>query len=134
MTSMFALWASTLLAFGGAVTEVTITPMQSETSVLITVDGDVEFRDFTMEGPHRLVVDLMDSRHALPRAEFASVNRGGIRSVRSSQYSEGVVRVVFVLDQRLGYTVMPDERGLRIVLQNPTGDFQAWSSGSGGAT
>ena len=27
MTSMFALWASTLLAVGGPVTEVTITPM-----------------------------------------------------------------------------------------------------------
>jgi type IV pilus assembly protein PilQ len=134
MTSMFALWASTLLAFGGSVTEVTITPMPSETSVLITVDGDVEFRDFTMEGPYRLVVDLMDARHALPRAEFASVNRGGIRSVRSSQYSDDVVRVVFVLEQQVGYTVIPDPRGLRIVLQNPTGDFEPWSSGTGGAT
>jgi len=131
MTSMFALWASALLTFGGAVTEVTITPMQSETSVLITVDGDVEFRDFTMEGPYRLVVDLMDAQHALPQAEFASVNRGGIRSVRSSQYSDDVVRIVFVLEQRLGYTVMPDSRGLRIVMENPTGDFEAWSSGAG---
>ena len=111
MTSMFALWASTLLALGGSVTEVTITPMQSETSVLITVDGDVEFRDFTMEGPYRLVVDLMDAQHALPQAEFASVNRGGIRAVRSSQYSDDVVRVVFVLEQRLGYTVVQDPRG-----------------------
>jgi type IV pilus assembly protein PilQ len=113
---------------------VTITSMQSETSVLITVDGDVEFRDFTMEGPYRLVVDLLDARHALPRAEFASVNRGGIRSVRSSQYSDDVVRVVFVLDQPLGYTVVPDQRGLRIVLQNPAGDFEPWSSGAGGVT
>jgi type IV pilus assembly protein PilQ len=133
MTSMFALWASTLLALGGTVTEVTITPMQSETSVLITVDGDVEFRDFTMEGPYRLVVDLMDARHALPQAEFASVNRGGIRSVRSSQYSDDVVRVVFVLEQRLGYTVVPDPDGLRIVMENPAGDFEPWSTGSGSA-
>jgi type IV pilus assembly protein PilQ len=134
MTSIFALWASTLLAFGGSVTQLTITPMQSETSVLITVDGDVEFRDFTMEGPYRLVVDLMDARHALPRTEFASLDRGGIRSVRSSQYSDDVVRIVFVLEQRLGYTVMPDADGLRIVLQNPAGDFEPWSSGTGGAT
>jgi type IV pilus assembly protein PilQ len=134
MTSMFALWASTLLALGGTVTEVTITPMQSETSVLITVDGDVEFRDFTMEGPYRLVVDLMNARHALPQAEFASVNRGGIRSVRSSQYSDDVVRIVFVLEQRLGYTVLPDPDGLRIVMQNPAGDFEPWSTGSGGAS
>jgi type IV pilus assembly protein PilQ len=128
MTSMFALWAGTLLALGGPVTEVTITPMASQTSVLIAVDGDVEYREFTMEGPHRLVVDLMGARHALPQDEFASINRGGIRSVRSSQYSDDVVRVVFVLDSRLGYTVMPDERGLRIELENPTGHFEPWSS------
>ncbi len=134
MTSMFALWASVLMALAGSVTEVTITPMASQTSVLITVDGDVEYRDFTMEGPHRLVLDLMGARHALPRAEWADLNRGGIRSVRSSQYSENVVRVVFVLDERLGYTIMPDPRGLRISLQNPSGDFEPWSSGPSSLT
>ena len=104
MTSMFALWAGTLLALGGPVTQVTITPMATQTSVLITVDGEVAYRDFTMEGPHRLVVDLMGATHALPQDEFAAVNRGGIISVRSSQYSDDVVRVVFVLDRQLGYT------------------------------
>ena len=128
MMSMFALWAGTLLALGGPVTEVTITPMASQTSILISVDGDVEYRDFTMEGPHRLVVDLLGARHALPQDEFASVDRGGIRSVRSSQYSDDVVRVVFVLDQALGYTIVPDSRGLRIALENPAGDFEPWSS------
>jgi type IV pilus assembly protein PilQ len=130
MTSLFALWAGTLLALGGPVTEVTITPMASQTSVLISVDGGVQFRDFTMEGPHRLVVDLMGANHALPQDDFAAVNRGGIVSMRTSQYSEDVVRVVFVLDRALGYTVMEDPRGLRISLENPTGDFEPWSSGA----
>ena len=130
MTSMFALWAGTLLALGGPVTEVTITPMASQTSVLISVDGEVAHRDFTMEGPHRLVVDLMGADHALPRDDFATVNRGGIVSMRTSQYSEDVVRMVFVLDRALGYAIVPDPRGLRIVLENPTGDFEPWSSGS----
>jgi type IV pilus secretin PilQ/predicted competence protein len=129
MTSLFALWASTLLALAGSVTEVTITSMESQTSVFITIDGDVQYRDFTMEGPHRLVVDLMGARHALPRGEYTEVNRGGIRSVRSSQYSEDVVRVVFVLEDALGYTIMSEGRGLRITLQNPSGDFEPWSSG-----
>jgi type IV pilus assembly protein PilQ len=40
-----------------------------------------------------------------------------------------VVRVVFVLEERLGYTIMPDPSGLRISLQNPSGDFEPWSSG-----
>jgi len=130
MTSMFALWAGTLLAFWGPVTEVTITPMASMTSVLISADENVQYRAFTMEGPHRLVVDLIGASHALPQDEFAEVNRGGILSVRSSQYSEEVVRVVFVLDGELGYTVVPDPRGLRISLENRTGDFEPWSSGA----
>jgi len=129
MTSLFALWASTLLALAGSVTEVTITPMESQTSVFIAIDGDVQYRDFTMEGPHRLVIDLMGARHALPRGEFTEVNRGGIRSVRSSQYSEDVVRVVFVLEDARGYTIISEGRGLRITLQNPSGDFEPWSSG-----
>ncbi|MDA0329076.1 MAG: AMIN domain-containing protein [Gemmatimonadetes bacterium] len=130
MTSMFALWAGTLLALGGPVTEVTITPMASQTSVLISVRGNVEYRDFTMEGPHRLVIDLMGASHALPQDNFGAVNRGGIRSIRSSQYSEDVVRVVFELDEPLAYTVIPDGRGLRISLENPVGDFEPWSSGA----
>lgn len=130
MTSLFALLVGALLAIGGPVTEVTITPMASMTSVLISAEGNVEYRAFSMEGPHRLVVDLIGAIHALPRDEFAGVNRGGILSMRSSQYSADVVRIVFVLDRKLGYTVVPDSRGLRISLENPTGDFEPWSSGA----
>jgi type IV pilus assembly protein PilQ len=130
MMSMFALWAGALLSLGGPVTEVTITPMASQTSVLIAIAGEVSYREFTMEGPHRLVVDLIGARHALPADDFAAVNRGGIISMRTSQYSDDVVRVVFVLDRQLGYSVLPDERGLRISLENPTGDFEPWSSGA----
>ncbi len=129
MTSMFALWAGALLAFGGPVTEVTITPMATGTSVLIAVDGDVDYREFTMEGPHRLVVDFLGSRHALPLENYTSIDRGGIRAVRSSQYSDDVVRVVFELDQELGYTAVPTEAGLLITLDNPGGAFEPWSSG-----
>jgi len=44
MTSIFALWTSALMAFGGPVTEVAITPMARQTSVLIAVDGDVQLQ------------------------------------------------------------------------------------------
>src|SRR5690606_15697599 len=128
MTSMFALWAGALLALGGPVTEVTITPMANGTSVLIAVDGDVDYRDFTMEGPHRLVVDLMGSRHALPQENYTSLNRGGVRAVRSSQYSADVVRVVLELEQALGYAVISTPAGVVVTLDNPGGSFEPWSS------
>ena len=131
MTSMFALWAGALLLFGGPVTEVSITPRNEQTSVLIAIDGDVEFRDFLMEGPHRLVVDLMGAQNALPRNEFSLVNRGGIQTVKASQYSADIVRVVFELTDKVGYSVSRDERGVRVTLETPeVADFESWSSGT----
>ncbi|NJD19985.1 MAG: AMIN domain-containing protein [Gemmatimonadetes bacterium] len=129
MTALYALWTGALLALGGPVTEVAIAPADQHTSVLIAVDGDVEFRDFTMEGPYRLVVDVLGARHALPNGEFSDVNRGGVRSVRASQYSDEVVRVVLVLSETPTYTIAPDPRGIRITLDNAEGDFAPWSSG-----
>ncbi len=140
MTPIYALWASAVLALGGGpaespgpVTELSITPMATQTSVLISVDGDVEYREFTMEGPHRLVVDLMGARHSLPRDNFSDVNRGGIRAVRTSQYSADIVRVVLELEGSLGYAVIKEAGGLRINLENPAGAFEPWFSGRGGA-
>jgi type IV pilus assembly protein PilQ len=128
MTSMFALLTGALVALGGPVTEVAVTSVANQTSVLIAVDGEVHYRDFTMEGPHRLVVDLMGARAALPRQEFTDVNRGGILSIRTSQYSANMVRVVLVLKQKLGYTIALDPKGVRVNLANPGGSFAPWSS------
>jgi type IV pilus assembly protein PilQ len=137
MTAMPAVLASALLALGapGAeapapVTELRITPIASQTSVRIHVEGEVEYREFAMEGPHRLVVDVMGARHSLPRADYAEVNRGGIRSVRTSQYSEDIVRVVLVLERETGYAVVQEPSGLRITMENPAGAFEPWSSGT----
>jgi type IV pilus assembly protein PilQ len=131
MTSMFALWAGALLSLGGTVTEVAITPMGEQTSVLIAIEGDVKYRDFLMEGPHRLIVDLMGAQNALPRNEFSEVNRGGIRIVTARQYSEDVVRVVLELTDKVQYMVTRESRGVRITLENPqVAGFEPWSSGT----
>ncbi len=129
MNPILALTSGVVMAFGGPVTEVAIAPMAQQTSVLISVAGPVDYRDFVMEGPNRLVVDLMGSRHALPRDEFKDLNRGGIQSIRTSQYSDEIVRVVLVLNDKVGYSVVADPMGLRINLENPTGAFEPWSSG-----
>ena len=137
MTPIHALWVSALVALGGApaeapgpVTELSITHLAEQTSVRIAVDGDVEYREFTMEGPHRLVVDLMGARHSLPRDNYTDVNRGGIRAVRTSQYAEDIVRVVLELDGQAGYAVVQEPGGLRINLENRSGSFEPWSSGT----
>jgi len=70
MTSILSLLTGVLLGFGGPVTGLSVQPAPERTEVVISMEGHAEFRDFTMEGPTRLVVDLMGAQHALPREDF----------------------------------------------------------------
>ena len=77
-----------------------------EPGLAADVGGDVQHRDFTMEGPYRLVVDLMGTVHQLPQSQF-DVLRGGIRSVRTSQYADDVVRMLDDFEMDLAYPSLP---------------------------
>ena len=70
ISSMFALWAAALIGTGGPVTGVSVSPAAERTQILIAVDGEVEYRDFTMEGPNRLVIDIIGSQLALPQQNY----------------------------------------------------------------
>lgn len=129
MTSMFALWTGlTLSLAGGPVTEVSIRPAASSTEIVVTVDGEIEYRDFTMQGPNRLVVDLFGARHQLPREEFMGIARGGVVALRTSQYQDDVVRLTLELDALVPYTIETDDGVLRIRLEGSGGVFDAWTS------
>lgn len=129
-SSILALWSGFALAFAGPVTEVAIRPAATTTEVVIEVQGTVEYRDFTMQGPNRLVLDLFGARHQLGSDEYAGLNRGGVRMVRASQYSDDVVRVVLELDELVPYELFAEPGRLRVVLENRSGAFDPWSSGA----
>ncbi len=133
MSSVLAVWLGLFLAVGGPVTRLTIQPALEKTEIQITMDGEVEYRAFTMEGPNRLVVDLMGARHALPGEDFLGLNRGGVQSVRTSQYSDEIVRVVVDLDEIVPYEIVEGDGSLRVILDNPFGTFSPWSTAAGGA-
>jgi DNA-binding CsgD family transcriptional regulator len=120
-------------AANGTVTGLQILPSDQRTEVLIAVDGSVEVREFSMEGPYRLVVDILGARYELDRESFGEVSRGGIRTVRASQYSEDVVRVVLELDGPLGYTLLTGSGYVRLSLENQMGDFEPWRAEAGRA-
>lgn len=137
MTPILAAWTALTLSMSGgivssgddgAVTGLQILPSADRTEVVIALEGSVEIRDFTMEGPHRIVVDLMGARYALGRESFGEISRGGIRTVRASQYSPDVVRVVLELETALGYSLIPGDGWIRISLENVMGAFEPWSS------
>jgi type IV pilus assembly protein PilQ len=129
MTSILAAWVGLVgLVPSGTVTDVSILPGGGATEVVIAVSGPVQYRDFVMDGPTRLVVDLMGATLALPGEQFAGVDRGGVRAVRTSQYEASVVRVVLELHQRMGYQVEAGPGNLRITLESGEGAFEPWSS------
>ncbi len=75
MTSFLSLLVGLLSVMGGPVTGLSIQPAPERTEVVISMQGQAEYRDFTMEGPSRLVVDLLDARHALPRDNFLDLKK-----------------------------------------------------------
>ncbi len=131
MSSVLAVWLGLFLAVGGPVTRLTIQPALERTEIRITMEGEVEYRDFTMEGPNRLVVDLIGARHSLPGDNFLGINRGGVRSVRTSQYSDDIVRLVVDLDEIVPYEIVEGDGNLRVMLDNPFGFFPSWSTAAG---
>ena len=133
MTSIFALVSSVLTLAGGPVTGVSIAPVAERTQVVIAIDGDVSYRDFTMEGPNRLVLDLFDASHSLPQDNFLGIHRGGVTSVRTSQFSPDVVRIVLELAEPLSYRIETAPGVLRISLENRAGAFEPWTTGPAAA-
>ncbi|MBT8395355.1 MAG: AMIN domain-containing protein [Gemmatimonadetes bacterium] len=128
MPSILSLLVGVLLGSGGPVTGLAVQPAPDQTEVIISMEGQAEFRDFTMEGPSRLIVDVLGAEHALPGENFLGIDRGGVRSIRTSQYSDQIVRVVIELDAVVGYRVLQGEGGLRVVMENSGGAFPPWAT------
>lgn len=118
--------------FGGdPVKRLDVLPNAERTEIMIGIEGEVQVRDFTLEAPQRLVVDLLGAVHALPRANYLDINRGGVRAVRTSQYSADVVRVVVELDHAVRYEVESGGGFVRLSLEGPGVAFEPWSTAEG---
>ena len=127
MSSMLALLTGAMIGLSGPVTEVRVDPSMGATEILVTFEGDVTFRDFTMEGPNRLVIDLMGARESLPEDSYP-IGRGGVRTLTSSMYGEDVVRLVLELDEMPEYEIVPGFGMLLISIPNTDGPFDPWTS------
>ena len=128
MTSILTLLIGLLLSASELVTGLSIVPNLNRTEILVSVDGSVSFRTFSLTAPARIVVDLLNARHALSQEDFLDIDRGGVLSVRTSQYAEDIVRVVVDLEVMTEYTVEESGGAVRISLDNPAGDFDPWVS------
>ena len=111
----------------GAVHGISVVPAAGRAEVVIAVDGNVNVRDFTVDGPYRIVVDIEGARLNMSGTAYDRVARGAIRNVRLSQFNSTVVRVVLDLDASREYSVLNADGAIRVAVSGPA-DFAAWSS------
>ncbi len=112
----------------GEVRAVSVRPASGKVEVVIDLQGAVEVQDFTLNGPARLVLDLVGAHLSAPATLYDGQNRGGIRNVRYAQFKPGVVRVVIDLDVLKDYQVERGVDQVRVRIGTERTAFAAWSS------
>ncbi|HEU4630424.1 MAG TPA: AMIN domain-containing protein [Gemmatimonadaceae bacterium] len=115
---------------GGAVRGISVVPAGGRAEVVVAVDGPVTVRDFTVENPFRVVLDIEGARLGVPPDVYDEVARGSIRNVRASQFDASTVRIVLDLDGPREYSVLHADGAIRVAVAGAA-DFTAWSSGTG---
>ncbi|MFQ5689653.1 MAG: secretin N-terminal domain-containing protein [Gemmatimonadota bacterium] len=113
----------------GAVKEVRIAPRGGDTEIRVMLQGEVGVSDFFLTNPARLILDLQGAANGLSRATFDGIGRGGVVRIRTSQFRDEVVRLVFDLSSEYEYRVREAAGEVIVSFPNPGGPFAPWSSG-----
>src|SRR5256886_10381360 len=88
----------------------------------------VEVQDFTLQGPARLVIDLIGARLSTPATLYDGQNRGGVKNIRYAQFKPGVVRVVIDLDVLKDYKIQRGDGRVHVQIGTERSAFAGWSS------
>lgn len=110
------------------VTAVTVVPGAGSADVVLSFAGELEVAHFTLDGPHRIVVDLKGATLETRAPAYDRVNRAGIRNVRLGQFDANVVRLVLDVDGPRAYEVTRTADEVRVSVRGGDG-FAPWSSG-----
>ncbi len=114
---------------GAEVTAVSVVPTPGHAEIVIAFNGAVEYKDFSLREPDRLVIDVVGATLQKSGATYDGVNRGGIRDIRYSQFRPDVVRVAIYLDDARDYRVEKSGGTIRVRFGSDN-SFLAWSSAS----
>jgi type IV pilus assembly protein PilQ len=140
MTRFYRLMVATAAIFGvtsaaradgpasGEVTGVSVQPSPGRADVIVNVRGAVEVRDFMLESPARLVLDVVGAKlKGNPVGLYDGVKRGGVVNLRYAQFKPDVVRIVLDLDHAMDYHVERVADAIRVSFGTDQ-SFLAWSS------
>jgi len=111
----------------GEVTAVSVLPSPGKAEIVINVRGAVDVKDFVLQEPTRLVVDVMGAKLGSTGGSYDGINRAGILDVRYSQFRPDVVRVVVHLSDLKNYHLDKNGDAIRISF-GAERSFLAWSS------
>ena len=111
----------------GSVTSIRIVPGKQRAEVVIGTEGTVSAADFTLNEPHRVIVDLQGAALQATPALYDKVARAGITNVRMAQYRPDVVRLVLEFDGPRPYTMTRGASEIRLALEGAAA-FAPWSS------
>jgi type IV pilus assembly protein PilQ len=112
----------------GEVQEVRVSPAGGDTEISVLSDASVEAREFLLSEPSRLIVDLYGATTGSLRGSYDGIGRGGVLRLRTSQFREDVVRLVFDLTGLPAYETEATEGRFVIRFANPGAAFNAWST------
>jgi type IV pilus assembly protein PilQ len=140
MTRFYRLMVATAAIFGvtsaaradgpasGEVTGVSVQPSPGRADVIVNVRGAVEVRDFMLESPSRLVLDVVGAKlKGNPVSLYDGIKRGGVVNLRYAQFKPDVVRIVLDLDHPMDYHVERVADAIRVSFGTDQ-SFLAWSS------
>jgi type IV pilus assembly protein PilQ len=112
----------------GEVTGVSVQPSPGRADVIVNVRGAVEVRDFVLDRPDRLVLDVMGAKLKGNSPNlYDGVVRGGVLNIRTSQFKPDVVRIVMELDRAKDYHLERVADAIRVSFGTDQ-SFLAWSS------
>ncbi len=147
MISLRTLAAAMLVAFGAfeaspalaavprgegdaTVTSLSVVPSARSADVVIKVSSKVTFDHFMLTKPDKIVIDMKGATLGLPTGEaYDGVERGGIKSVRYSQFTKTTVRVVITLDAPHQYGVLQENGELHVSVDGRGESFEPWTMG-----
>ncbi len=110
------------------VRSISVVPGSAGPEVVIAVDDGVEVEDFTLESPHRIVVDFKGALLSIPANFYDKVNRAGITNIRAAQYAPGTVRIVIETDATRPHKLSRKTGELRVAITGTTVAFESWYS------
>jgi type IV pilus assembly protein PilQ len=111
----------------GEVTAVSVMPSPGRAEIVVNVHGTVDVKDFMLQNPDRLVLDVVGARLSGSTSRYDGVNRGGVRNLRYNQFRPDVVRIVLELDAAKDYKVTRDGDAIRVSF-GADRTFLSWSS------